>query len=641
MKHIVTLVLTLALIMGACALADERADMLLAVAVSELGYTATKGGYSKYGEWGGNSYGEWCSEFVSWCVNRADEAYGSAMLDSDYPLQTSCASGVAWYTERGRYVTTSGTLKGAGEQFYLSDGVSVADRPYVPQPGDLIYIEWYKYNRIDHVGIVEFVTQETDGSYTVHTIEGNNHILGPTPTVVARYSYKLDDPSIRGYGILAEGLVGTKMASGDSGESVAALQRQLKELGYYNGDCAGKFGKATVNAVKAYQKAKSLPQTGEADADTLRSLNAEIAARQLASELRAKAQAESEAAAMIAAAKEAISASWFGEFDPQDEEAAWARLMADITVLDVDQKEKVYLSDGPDGQRKTYDGNRGFFYGTSVAVRVLEEQDGWAKIEAYNDCDELEQGWVRAYRLKTVTPNQTYGMIVDKMTQRLYLYKEGRLLTTLKVSTGTTSGSNADYNETASGEFLLCSATGGFWSGNLWCDQAIRFNGGDLLHMVPAIYYGDMVGGTPDGSGDYSICESALGSRASHGCIRVQRQPNEDGYNHQWIWNNLKYEKNIKIIVWDDDGRRLEELSGDEPVYYNPNGGEKYHADQRCSSVRSTYLPLTEITYGDLTRYPYTELTPCGSCGAPQRPETVSAWNSAIDQAYAELGLTP
>lgn len=641
MKHIVALVLTLALILGACALADERADMLLAVAVSELGYTATKGGYSKYGEWGGNAYGEWCSEFVSWCVNRADEAYGSTMLDSDYPLQTSCAGGVSWYTERGRYVTTSGTLKGAGEQFYLSDGVSVADRPYVPQPGDLIYIEWYKYNRIDHVGIVEFVTQETDGSYTVHTIEGNNHILGPTPTVVARYSYKLDDPSIRGYGILTEGLVGTKMASGDSGESVAALQRQLKELGYYNGDCAGKFGKATASAVKAYQKAKSLPQTGEADADTLRSLNAEIAARQLASELRAKAQAESAAAAMIASAKEAISASWFGEFDPRDEETAWARLMADITVLDVDQKEKVYLSDGPDGQRKTYDANRGFFYGTSVAVRVLEEQDGWAKIEAYNDCDELEQGWVRAYRLKTVTPNQTYGMIVDKMTQRLYLYKEGKLLTTLKVSTGTTSGSNADYNETASGEFLLCSATGGFWSGNLWCDQAIRFNGGDLLHMVPAIYYGDMVGGTPDGSGDYSICESALGSRASHGCIRVQRQQNEDGYNHQWIWNNLKYEKNIKIIVWDDDGRRLEELSSDESVYYNPNGGEKYHADQRCSSVRSTYLPLTEITYGDLTRYPYTELTPCGSCGAPQRPETVSAWNSAIDQAYAELGLTP
>ena len=79
------------------ALADERADYLLAVAVSELGYTATKGGYSKYGEWGGNAYGQWCSEFVSWCVSRADEVYGTSMLGEDYPLQTSCDAGAAWF----------------------------------------------------------------------------------------------------------------------------------------------------------------------------------------------------------------------------------------------------------------------------------------------------------------------------------------------------------------------------------------------------------------------------------------------------------------------------------------------------------------------------------------------------------------
>ena len=62
----------------------------VAAAVNELGYCATKGGYSKYGEWGGSAYGEWCSEFVSWCVNFADEYYGASMLGNDYPLQTSC-----------------------------------------------------------------------------------------------------------------------------------------------------------------------------------------------------------------------------------------------------------------------------------------------------------------------------------------------------------------------------------------------------------------------------------------------------------------------------------------------------------------------------------------------------------------------
>ena len=636
MRHLIALILTLALLMAMwlpAALADDRAEMLLAVAVNELGYSATKGGYSKYGEWGGKAYGEWCSEFVSWCANEADAFYGADLLGSVYPLQTSCDDGAAWFQGEGRYITTSGELKNAGAQFYYEDGAYVTERAYIPQRGDLIYIEWYKYNRLDHVGVVEYVSQNEEGAYIVHTIEGNNHVLGPKPTVVARYTYALDDASIRGYGVLQEGVVGTEMESGSSGEAVALYQRQLKMLGFYDGDCAGKFGKATETATTQYQKARGLDQTGKADKATLMYMQQEMAEAQAKAEAHAVEQAQKEAQARLDTAKKAISASWFGEFDPYDEETVWARLMEDITVLNVDQKERVYLSDGPNGNRKTVDNSRGYFYGESVAVRVLEEQDGWSKIEAYNDCDELEQGWVRPGRLRKVTPNQTYGIVVDKMTQRLYIYKEGKLLTTLLCSTGITTGANEDYNETASGEFLMCSATGGFWAGNLWCDQGIRFNGGDLLHMVPAVVNADMT------VYDYTICERALGSRASHGCIRVQREKNADGYNHQWIWDNLKYEKNIKLIVWDDDGRKLKETDAAQPMYYNPKGGANFHTEQNCSAVRSKYLPLTKITYGDLRRYPYTELTPCGTCGAPQRPEVVAAWNETIDRAHEELGL--
>lgn len=645
MKNIVALLITLCMMLatalGACALADDRAEMLINAAISQLGYTATKGGYSKYGEWGGKAYGEWCSEFVSWCVNFADENYGVSMLDNVYPRQTTCEYGASWFKARGRYVTVNGGLPDDEEQFYLSDGVSVRERPYVPQRGDLIYIEWYKYNRLDHVGIVEFVTQDEDGTYYVHTIEGNNHILGPEPTVVARYTYRLDDPSIRGYGVLQEGLVGSELSMGSEGEAVVTLQKNLKTLGYYDGDAAGKLGKGTVTAIKKYQKAKGLEQSGVADQETLVMISGEIREKEQAAEEKARVKAEREAQEKLVETKAAIQANWFGEFDPYDEETAWARLMQEITVLDVDQKERIYLSDGPNGQRKTNDEHRGFFYGASVGVKVLDEEDGWSKIQAYNDYDELEEGWVRPGRLKTVTPNQTWGMIIDKRTQRLYLYKEGKLVTELLVSTGIGTGSNEAYCETASGDFLLVSATGGFWSGNLWCDQAIRFNGGDLLHMVPAVYYGDVVGGTPDDTGDYRVCESALGSRASHGCIRVQREKNADGYNHQWIWNNLRSEKNIKLIVWDDDGRRLPEVDGGAPMYYNPDGGEMFHADQYCPGVKDRYLPLTETTYAALESYPFTKLTPCNACAAPQRPEVVRSWNAVIDQAYEELGMTP
>ena len=641
MKHTIALILSFLLLLPAAVLADERADMVLSVAVNELGYEATKGGYSKYGEWGGKAYGEWCSEFVSWCVNEADAYYGVDLLDTVYPLQTSCETGAAWYMLEGRYVTTAGEVKNAGAQFYLDDGTPVSERAYIPRRGDLIYIEWYAYNRLDHVGIVEYVSQDAEGNYLVHTIEGNNHILGPEPTVVGRYTYRLDDPSIRGYGVLEDGLVGTEVKSGSSGEAVIRFQRQLKELGYYDGDCAGKFGKATQTAAEKYQKANNLPVTGRGDAATLTAMHKQLQAVRQKAEEKAVRAAQEKAKAQLDAAKEAIEAAWFGEFDPHDEEAVWERLMQPITVLNVDQKERVFLSDAPNGQRKTVDDHRGFFFGESAMVKVLEEQDGWTKIQAYNDYDELETGWVRPGRIKTVMPNAEYGMVVDKMAQRLYIYKEGKLLTTLLCSTGTALGSNEGYNETASGEFLLISPTGGFWSGNLWCAQGIRFNGGDLLHMVPAVHREGIGMGEPSGSGDYTFCERALGQKASHGCIRVQRQENEDGYNHQWIWNNLRYEKNIKIIVWDDDGRKLPETADAAPMYYNPDGGENYHTDAYCQAVRSAFLPMKEITYGALRRYPMTTLTPCGTCAAPQRPETVKAWNDTIDKAYEELGMTP
>lgn len=56
------------------------------------------------------------------------------------------------------------------------------------------------------------------------------------------------------------------LENGDSGTAVKNLQARLKELGYLSGSADGKFGNATENAVKAYQKAAGLKETGVATA---------------------------------------------------------------------------------------------------------------------------------------------------------------------------------------------------------------------------------------------------------------------------------------------------------------------------------------------------------------------------------------
>lgn len=314
---------------------------------------------------------------------------------------------------------------------------------------------------------------------------------------------------------------------------------------------------------------------------------------------------------------------WCGReaFSLDDDATVWKYLMAEITVLDVDAKEKVYVLDAPGGNRVKTGQYEGFFYGTSAAMHVLAVEDGWALVESYDMSNQFLRGYVKASLLKTVKPHSEYGMVVDKQTQRLYLYGNGVKITELLVSTGLPEKGKA-YNETAAGEFLICSRTGEFQSGNMYCDLALRFNGGDLLHLVPYL-------ANADGTRNYAPFERYLGSRASHGCIRVQLKANNDGYNMQWLWDNLKL--NTKIIVWDDTDRAMLYPDDDLPIYYNPDSGKYYHADQNCTGVKNQYLPLTAIRYAQLRDEPYSKLTPCSTCLPPnKKPQEIDAHNLAL-----------
>lgn len=64
------------------------------------------------------------------------------------------------------------------------------------------------------------------------------------------------------------------MQQGDKGDAVFDLQQALTTLGFYKGTVDGVYSKATVNAVKAYQKAHSIKETGKMNSFTWLSINA-------------------------------------------------------------------------------------------------------------------------------------------------------------------------------------------------------------------------------------------------------------------------------------------------------------------------------------------------------------------------------
>ena len=71
---------------------------------------------------------------------------------------------------------------------------------------------------------------------------------------------------------------------GSSGVNVEKLQQALKIKGYYKDVVDGKYGNNTVNAVKAYQKAVGLTQTGKADYATILKLFGKVTSTTVATD---------------------------------------------------------------------------------------------------------------------------------------------------------------------------------------------------------------------------------------------------------------------------------------------------------------------------------------------------------------------
>ncbi len=187
-------------------LTDNCRSNLIAVAESQLGYTEsilnytvdedgkTKKGYTRYGAWYGDPYGDWNAMFVSFCLNYAKV--------KDFPFESSCA----------RWVET---LQKKEYGFYF------AKENYSPKTGDLIFFDSDGDGKADRVGIISQLTEDAQS-----TPEKLKIIEGDSDNCVQYVDYMWDDSKILGFGKLPEKASGEYSKSQDGKDAQASLNSE-------------------------------------------------------------------------------------------------------------------------------------------------------------------------------------------------------------------------------------------------------------------------------------------------------------------------------------------------------------------------------------------------------------------------------
>ncbi|MCI7796090.1 MAG: CHAP domain-containing protein, partial [Lachnospiraceae bacterium] len=176
---------------------EWRIDVLR-VAESQLGYMestenyeveedgTTTRGYTRYGEWYGDPYGDWCAMFTSFCLHYAD------VPEEIFPQDADCANWISKLESMEDPEQESGML-------YRPAEADNTEEAYVPAAGDLVFFDKDGDDGADHVGLVAELITGTDGTVSqIRTIEGNSE------NKVRHVTYEAKDPKILGYGVLPD-----------------------------------------------------------------------------------------------------------------------------------------------------------------------------------------------------------------------------------------------------------------------------------------------------------------------------------------------------------------------------------------------------------------------------------------------------
>lgn len=155
------------------------------------------------------------------------------------------------------------------KQWLLGADHYLEDNEYIPYPGDYLWISYYSpHVTTDHVAMVEGVSINEKGEYVVHVIEGNN------PDRVQRATYLLTYGKIHGYGTPVR-RANRVIRLYDGCNDILPIQAYLVQKGYLKRINSREFDARAVTALKAYQKAKKLKQTGTVDYATRTKMEAD------------------------------------------------------------------------------------------------------------------------------------------------------------------------------------------------------------------------------------------------------------------------------------------------------------------------------------------------------------------------------
>ena len=186
-----------------------------------------------------------------------------------------------------------------------------------------------------------------------------------------------------------------------------------------------------------------------------------------------------------------------------------------VYVGNDDENNRIRVRKGPSTSTPTI----AYIYGSTQGIKVLDKKDNFYNVQAtdYDTC-KVVNGYIRCDYVKKVVPDKTYSILVDLNDQRVYVYKNDKLVQKFICSTGTNA------NPTPRGTYLIGGRGASFGQEKGYiCYNFVRINHNYLFHSVIHNLDGSII------QSEYN----KLGSKASHGCIRLKDQ------DIKWIYNNI------------------------------------------------------------------------------------------------------